>query len=420
MSLALALALALAAAPPPGADLLEKQAGARPAVLLAPREDPLGVLVVTFRTGIYDDGDKPGLTRLSQQALIGANERVPYETLVTDLYQSGASIDLETGVRACSIRLVAPRASFERLAQKVLGMVLQPSLDRDEIRRAARRLIAEDLVPGHSVTISALVARAVFPDDWRAHNELLVDPDAVETVSFDDLDKNIAERLTPANAQVVVTGAFDKAKMRAFLKRFHGGTPSKPIRVTGGAPVNIHYRSRSRVHVMAFPVNLSSATEVARVRVLAAMLEDRLFRKLRAAGKAYSLEVTVQHTEWLDFLMVVLPVSSGAMGIAAALQTETSELGNALFTDEELASNRTAVEADLAAADRDPLRLAAQLAMSGPAVSWLDARTVAAVHDLSRDDLRAFAKKTLAPENTIYILYGPNAAELTTPGSARH
>jgi predicted Zn-dependent peptidase len=370
----------------------------RPRILLAPRAGEVAVLRVTFDVGSMDDGSSPGLTRLAQYALLEANRQVSPDELGREVWASGGRLEILTGQRTCAFVLVASRRDFGRLARRLLPALFAPRLDPDLLPAAVARAVL-DVGEDHDL-LTLLTGLGAEGRGWRTHP-----PHGrraiLESIELDEVSAHLARSFTPARAEVVVTGAFARSEVLPLLGRYRGGAPVALERLALDWGQERRPGARE-YHLLAFPLRLPGAREAAAARVLAALIEDSLWRGLRGAGLAYSFDARVVHTRWLDALAVLVPAhASDGTDLGATIRGGIERIRAGRFADAELEQARDEVLADLAATDASPERLAEALAEGG--TSWQGPTVAEAVAALRRAELLTPAQEWLYRSFHLYV-----------------
>lgn len=369
-ALALACLAALLAAPPARAEFeveVIHDGPDRPRLLLAPRPAETSTLVLRFETGSVDDGGLSGLTRLSQAALLAANQRLDRAALFLELHAAAATLRMETGPRSCQFVLTAPKASFWPLARRLIEAVLAPRLLPAALPGAAARAIHEALPERREADLAALVAATAFTDG-RYRNRPEGDRQVIETLGAEDVQDHLAAHFAPAHATVVLAGTFPRAEALGVLRRFRGGQPREVERPALVVPIQASLVGRRLVNVTAFRLPLHGPRDAAAARLLAAVLEGELTRTFRDAGVGYGSVVAVAPAPWLDLLVVALPAQDPAgVDLRKQLQLAIERVRRGRPDEATVARDRAAALAGLRRTDRDPEALALALADGGEA-----------------------------------------------------
>jgi predicted Zn-dependent peptidase len=411
---ALVSTLALAAsvtAPAPGEATSSafRLSASHPLVILAPsREARRAALVVRFHAGSVDDGELPGLTLVTQHALLEANRRLSHPDVVRLLVGADATLRLETGLAECGFTLESGREDFARLAAVVLDLIFSPDLDPSAFA-SARRSAQHAEREGNGRDMLALIASKVV-DDPAFLNPPTGTEAAIELIELGDVRRHVASALSPGNATVVIAGGFDPAAARRALARRSGGRalPRKvPVIAT---PFSLQIPARREIYLVAYRAPFATAEDSAVARLAAAMLEERIYWAFRGRGVGYSASVEAIHRRWIDLFAITLP-ARGPSGspLGGLLEEEIAAIREGRFTAEELERNRSWILASFQSAGDDPATLAAELA-DGDGGAWFGPDVAQA---LRRLDAKAFVEevgRVLDETSSIRILYSPSAA----------
>lgn len=389
-----------------------------PDVVLAPRAAPTATLVVRFRTGAYDDGQRYGLTRLSQHAVIDANPALG-DAWHRDLYAQAATLTLRTGVRQSLFILEAPAASFDALATRLLQALLKPKLGKAGFEKARRHTLDDEVASGGlddmlSFVAGQLIITAVSAEGGDYRNPLYGDRASVAELSLRDVEKHVQRHFTPANATVVVAGSFSSPAVKKALASASGGTRRELERIPPlGLPKEFERYALREVHLHAQLVDLDGAEQVAAARVLEALVWDRMMWRLRRRGVTYTPMTTLVLREWLDFLAIVVPVSNSrerGIRVEPLLRGYLQEIREGKVTDEEFFRNRDHAVHTLEEVDHEPTPLALAL-MEGAGRHELHSREVAeAARGLSRERFVELVKPWLADDHAVNFLFGRSRA----------
>jgi hypothetical protein len=383
----------------------------QPRVILAPRAGPRAALVVSFAAGSVDDGNRAGLVRLAQHALLSANQRLAYGPFLLDVYASAGELAVETDPRDSAFVLEADGRDFTPLATRLLQALLAPRLDPARWHLAVARTVHDGHRPGGGGNLHSFVASIVI-EDTRYRNEPYGDPDQIDLIGRAEVERELRSRLSPANATVVVAGAFDRGAIVRALRGLRGGSPAATPPPRLALPFATRRAADREIHVLAHPMKIESARDAAVARVLGAAVEDELWRRFRQAGVGYSFTVLPARTPWLDLFVVVLPAHDpSSIDLAPYLKESLERVAGGKLDDARLAAARTVALARLRAVDEDPTALAGELAAGG--ASWHGAAVAQAIASLDRAAFLETASRWLAPESAIQLYFGP-----PQPGSA--
>lgn len=392
----------------------------RPRRVTASRAAPDAVMIVSFPVGSVDDGIQSGLTRLSQHMLLDGNAGEAAGALRRDLYAAAAEIEITTEVRRSTFRLRAPRASFDALAGRLLQLLFQPKLDKRQLARCKQLTLNDELPPGGRAHMLSFLAGSVIMTEGGGAsgadftNEPYGDDEVIPTLRFDDVERHVTEKLTPANATIILAGRFDASRMERAIRTYQGGSRRAPQRpdVKPYLPLRFEGRAPNEVYVQAHVVTLDSAEKAAAARLLAAILEERMQARLRKQGVSYALDAYVVRREWLDLLIIEVPV---APGVGVALETELrSMLGgvrDGTFLPGEFDRNKRFALAEMQRDDGDPARLADALLDSAGRISWHADEVRASLDSMAQAVFLAHARAWLDDKNTIRVTFAAGGGE---------
>jgi predicted Zn-dependent peptidase len=400
---ALALLAADAAAAPFEVESLEVPGGAR--LLLARRSGRRATLVVQFARGSVDDGNRSGATRLAQHALLAANARLDYARLVLAVHASAGSLALQTDPLASAIVLEADRRDFDAIAPKLLAALLSPRLDRERFHTAIARALHDAREPGRSGGLLELVA-ATASSDTRFANEPCGDRDQIELFQADEVERLFADSLSPANATVVVAGAFDRDGIVREVRRHVRGTRTPLSPPSYSLPVRSRGTAANELHVLAWPLRLESPKDSAVARVLAVLAERVLWERFRDAGASYSFDVGAFRSPGIDLFVAAVPVlnASGA-DLSRYVEGAIEELRAGSFDDAALERARAVALGDMAGSDESAAAVAAELAAGG--ASWHGREVDLAMRELDRAAFLERAGAWLDRERSIALHFAP-------------
>jgi predicted Zn-dependent peptidase len=365
----LALLLALGPAPTRAAFEVEAlhEGPDRPHLLLAPRPAETATLVVRFPVGSVDDGGLSGLTRLTQQALLAANQRVDLPALLLDLHAAAATLRVETGLRSCQFVLTAHRDAFPPLAHRLLEALLAPHLVPAALPRAAARAVHEALPERAEDALVALVAATAL-SDGRYRNRPEGDRQIIETLGPDDVADHLEHHFAPAEATVVLAGAFRRDEALKVARRFRGGAARPVVRPTLTVPVRTSFRGSREINVVAYPLALRGPRDAATARLLTALVEGELWRTFRDAGAGYAFLVSTVPAPWQDLLLVTLPATDPSrLDLRPHLRQALERVRSGRLDEATVARERAVALAALRAEDEAPEPLARALADGGEA-----------------------------------------------------
>jgi len=410
------MAALLLAAGPAGAAEFEYQtfqvSPAHPRIVLARRPGPSATIVISFEAGSVEDERTPGLARVTQHALLGANARGSYEDLLTRAFAAGAQLDVDTGLREATFTLTAERRDFAPLAEQLALMALAPRIDPRRFPAAVERALHDEREPGRGTDLVALLASVAVTDSFY-QNPPYGDR-SLDAITQDMVEEHLRGPMSPGNAEVVVTGNFDRDRMLRFLRRFAGGEKQPRARARFDVPLNGQFAADLETHILAYPFEVRSPAQGAAARILAAVLEDRLLQRFRGAGVGYSLLSRHSHSSWHDLLLLVLPAHDPAeTDLAPLFRAVVEEVASGALPAESFRLNRDHVWNKLRQIDRDAPRLAQEL--QGGGESWYGPAVGEAARTMSQSAFASTVSPWLGPESSIYLLFTPKAARRAPP-----
>lgn len=380
-------------------------------VVLAPRASRDATLVVAFRVGAADDGIRAGLTRLTQHLLLDGNRREPPGQLRRDLYAAAADLELITGPRRATFVLRAPSERFTELAERVLTMTLDGEIDRTALERGRLLTLRDELDGASRPALESAVAGELFlaprgaPRGADYRTPPYGDPDIVRSLAFDDVEAHREKYFRPANATVVLAGAFDRGRLVRTLRRLKGGRAAKLLVPSPAQGADVLSRRGARaVAYQVHTVSLDDAQQAAAARVMLAILEDRLRRRLPQPSALSMVRTWAFHRLWGDGLVVEVP--GGDAGTDATLAAVTEEVRAGGLEEGEFARNRTFALRAIDREDATPLVLAPALAFVGKRGVWHSRDVKEALENLSQADMTGYAKDWLKSENTVRVHVG--------------
>lgn len=383
-----------------------------PSLSLAPRDAPIGVLRVEFRSGAVADGHRPGLTKLTLHAMLAANDAIDYEELKLALFSSAATLEVETGMDRSAITLTSPASAFGALAEKVAKLCLTPKLSASDLDRA-KAIARQAETRSEQVRLSSLFVRGVrgapkYSNDPEGDDEVLQD------ISLKDLNKHLAGPMSPAKARIILTGTFDAPRMKALFAHFPGAEDKdKPPAVAHGDLAG-RYQAPGiqRMTLLGHTLDFSSPKAIAAAYLTRNLLDHRV--RSRADTSLMPLRVELIHEKSLDALVVAYAHAAGAQSdtpvdVAAAV----AEIRGGAFSEEELEDGRKAVRIELTTIDRDPRALAEALAIRNGQFAGLSPEVVDALDQITKAELLDAIKADLAPERAILVSSSPTEAGAT-------
>ncbi|WP_257461700.1 M16 family metallopeptidase [Archangium lipolyticum] len=365
-----------------------------PLLLLAPRETSRSTLTIVFDVGFLDD-DVPGLTRVAQQALLHANSRGDYATLMREVYSAGASFDLRTGLHESRFTLSAHPDDFDALARRLLTAILSPRLDSRRFEATLERASRDGNALDSEDWLELLLARALH-DDGRYRNPDLGSMRYAEDIVQEQVRLHLSRMLAPCNATVIATGRFDAAALRKLVAGFKGGVRLERTRPKLPLPFRRQVRSARELQVLAYPVHIESARDSAALRVIASLLQERLFQRIRDAGQGYSVASEPLLTATFDALLLLLPASAReGIDLGAALREEVRTVREATFESGAFERHRQATLTRLRLSDRDPSALAQELRFARHRPAWYSPELEATLAALTVKDVQEVASRWL-------------------------
>jgi predicted Zn-dependent peptidase len=403
--LALSLASATAHAKPFGITKVRTKRGAA-RLVVAPRATELSSLVIRCAAGSCEDGIRAGATRLAQRAMIDCNKREPDGAFRRDLYAAAGELEIETGVRESAFVLLAPRASFDDLAQRLLALVMDPDIDARAFARCRTLALRDTLAYGSRGDLEARMAGALFlaprgsPNGADFRNPPYGDPDVIKKLKPKAIDRHIGRWLAPSNATVIATGRVNVAGLKAALAKHRGGKRNVVRRLapSGELPTTLRAFAAREVGYHAQLVTLVNAEQTAAARVLAAILEERL-----SAGVSARAQVFVLARPWGAAVVVELPGGDGIEDVRAAVEA----LADGRFGDDEMTRNLDFVRRALGRVDAQPRPLARALQRGVDAGDWHSAKVVDALDGMTEAKFLSVAREWLRPDRGVSARFGP-------------
>jgi predicted Zn-dependent peptidase len=374
----------------------------RPRLITARRSTTRATLRVAFHGGAYDDGPRPGLTRLAQLAMLESDGVA--RSLESRAFAAAADFDVATGAVESAFTLTADEADFEGLAEVVIRATLGGAARIDEagLARAKVRIGLEDNRPPN-VWEPLLVEAA---GDGYLTNDPAGDSDVLDTISLDEVTAHGSRILAPGNATVVATGAFSEARIRGLLAGVAGGSQwirSEEPKILPGTHFALY---PGEVRLVAHRSSGADARDLASRSLLSAILDERLQATLRAGGVGYTSTVEIVRSTFLDGILVAFPAAD--MGTAMAVfDTVLADLRRGSIEKRELDRNRAYVLAKLRWMDRAPAVLADNLGsgLTGPQFPSRD--IVEETYALRASDLTEWARRWLTPSEAVQVQLSP-------------
>jgi predicted Zn-dependent peptidase len=373
-------------------------------VIMAPGGGPRSTAYFEFEAGTSDDGTTPGLTLLALHAVISANARQSYGDLISELYASGSELSFDVATHRSHVMLSAPNDRFPQLLSKVTNLLFYPRLAPGALsgarRRAGHHNSAPDMLEAlmHTLQMSSKDA----PEADRVE----------ETYSNTELEtivRHARKVFCPANATIVVTGAFDPGRVRQTLGELRGGV-SLAGSSRDGAKVSGAYTvpSRSNLELFAFPIALDSEESHASALLFASLLEDFVQTRARRLGLAYTVQASPVHSDWSDFVLLSVPLGDEAPShTGEELQRQLSQFIGTAITDEAVKRNQQAVLRSLEELQEQPEALSLALAASVRSGSSFGESTRVALSKVTREELTKLATAWMKPSATIRVDLSP-------------
>lgn len=379
-----------------------------PRIIFAKRDTPTATLRILFRAGAYDDAHRSGLTVLAQHAILGANAAGDHAQLMLDVFAAGASLKLETGVRESAITLTAPAAEFERLAKKIAAMSLAPKITAAGFEDAKSRALTHSQDADLGSLVSA-IPRTVFSEPGY-QNDPEGDKETIRALTVAEVARHLAGPMSPANTTVVVAGKFDPKKLKSILSKFSGGTQRAPQRPKGELAGNYHLRSALEFHLVAFPVELKSPRSIAAAHLAGALLQERIFHQFRSSGLAYAVLAAPVHREWLDSVVLILPLDTEqTVPVGSLLNDAVEKMKTGGIEDADFERNRRFLLADFEQIDRDSERLAYELGNGGGELEWIGPKVLEELSKLTKSELADQLGEQISSKNSIHVHFSPKS-----------
>lgn len=398
-----------------------------PRVVLAPDDAAADAAIhVVFRAGAADDGLEEGLTRLSQYALLHGQDGNTFGTLDAALYGAGAELAMSTSVRECSFTMHAPKAGFDAAAARVIKQLLLPKLSNDGVERARRLALTDQLQVGGAEWMNAFVAASVLVTEGVGaggdyNNPIWGDSTTLRSISAAAVKTHVNEKLAPANAVVIVTGAFNAGKIKALVASAKGGKERALHRpdITKYLPFERDAATAKEVHLQLQVVDVKDARSAAVVHVLASYLHDRLFWKLRKSGHVYSPGVTTSFQEWMDFILVWFEVTRGATtDLRAVMMDEIDQVAAGTVDDASLQRAVALASGRLERLEADPAAFAQALEARARGVTTVGPEVRSAVVGVDKAALVDAAESFLSRSRAVSFVFGTTRRDGKRPGAA--
>lgn len=375
-----------------------------PLLVLAPREAKRSTLTIVFNVGAADDGMVNGLTRISQHALLHANARGSYDSLSTALYGAAASLEMRTGLHESRFTLTASPEDFDALARTLLTTVLSPKLDPRRYEAALERADNDAQPLDPDVWLELLLVRAMLEEETRYKDPHLGSLSDAQGMPLNAVREHISKVMAPCNATVIATGRFDAKALRKLVSGFSGGTVLERKRPTFKLPYKRRTPASREVQVLAYPIRIQTPRDAAAARVLATLLEERLFQRFRNAGVGYSFASEPVFTASLDALALILPAAErSGIDLGPFLREEVRAVSEGQLEPGAFERHQKANLIRLRLADREPLEVAEALRTARERPAWYGPELPAALESLTPEALRDVASAWLREESSIQI-----------------
>jgi len=389
-----------------GFEAIPARAG-RPRIVLAPRPGATAVMLVSFAAGSFDDGQRPGLTRLAQHALLEANERGDYGDLLASVFRGGGRLEMETGVHDAQFVLTADARDFGALAPVVARMLLSPVIDRERFNLARARAHQDERQIGKGATLLPFLAQVAFSDARYQTNPY--GDSSIQDIEADEVAAHVRSVMTPANATVVLTGAFDRSRMLSELARYAGGTPRRLERPELTLPLSSMIPSGVEMRILGYPFAVTSATEAAGVRILGEILQQRIIERFRGEGVGYSPVVWPVHTSWLDVLLIVLPAHDALTDLSSDMREVVDEVSGDHLAAGLFERGRSHTYESMRRTDTHPRELASEL--TTPEVPWYGRATAESARAMTHREFIGMVAPWLSAKRIISVVLTPTARQ---------
>jgi predicted Zn-dependent peptidase len=374
-----------------------------PLLLLAPRESSRSMLTVVFDVGALDDNFENGLTRVSQHALLHANARTTYEKLSLALYKSAATLEMRTGLHESRFTLMAAPEDFDALARTLLTALLSPKLEQRRFKGAVERTLRDPQPLENDNWVELLLTRALM-EDSRYRDPNLGSVEKIGDLEQQRVRQYLSNWLAPCNATIIATGRFDAQALRKLVEGFQGGIPRKVVHPKLKLPFTREVPSAREVQVFAWPVSIDTARHAATARVMASLLEERLYNRFRNAGVGYGFASEPVLTPALDVFALILPASeSSKLDLGRFLREEVRAVSEGKLEPGSFERHQQAMLHQLRLADADPRQVAEALRLTRHRPAWYGAELPAALESLTPEALGEVASDWFRDESVIRI-----------------
>lgn len=355
-------------------------------------------MAVVLEVGRYDDGDNPGITRLTLESLVGAGAG-GYPRLLSDTYAAGGELEVVVGAQSSVVRLHGPAETTPGLAVPILDRLFRADLRAGDVDRARERALSR--FGRDSRTLLDLVA-SLAVDDPRMRAMRDGEEDTMDAIEAEAVMRHAQKYVCPGNTTVVLVGEVPP-QIEAAARGLRGGKRTVRPSARLVTPSTFELPHHMELQVYLFPVRIRSAADLALAEVSTALLEQELTRVLRGAGVAYSPVARLLHQGWQAFIMVQLALLPATIEKAEPLVARVlkdmgkpfpgprveAAMGEAMGERMHATlSARSLLERDLT-----------HIRVPGLAVDALDNAT----RRVTPESVASFAAQTLAPENTVAI-----------------
>lgn len=241
--------------------------------------------------------------------------------------------------------------------------------------------------------------------DERRYNEpglgslAKIDGMPVETVR-----EHLARLMAPCNATIIVTGRFNAKALRKLVSGMRGGVPQKLPRPTLKLPFKRLAPAPREVQVFAYPIRIETPRHAAAARVLASLLEERLFRRFRNAGVGYGFASQPLFTSSFDALALLLPAQEkSGIDLGPFLREEVRAVSEGQLEPGDFERHQQATLIRLRLDDQDSPRVAEELRAARLRPAWYGPALPDALASLTPEALREVASSWLREESAIQI-----------------
>ncbi|MCP4503033.1 MAG: insulinase family protein [Deltaproteobacteria bacterium] len=393
-------------------------------IIVAKRDSQRAQLIIQFQTGAFDDGLVAGLSRVSQHALLFANQSGSGTQLKAEVYDAGGRLEVTLGVRRTRFLLEAPKNKFLLLSKKLLALVLdfKPNQEKfDYLKQLSRN---ERVDSGGAVDAESFLAGSViFTEGGENGNEynnpLFPDSDSLGQIQMDQITKHILEKFRPANAVVVASGNINATKIIKAVRKYRGGTPRLFERPNSSKamPLEIQRFGFYETHMRVQLVTLETDVQQAAAHLLTAILQDQSMWELRKKGMTFSTSSTLVSREWMDYILVVMPVSeSSRVPVRPEVDAFIKSLAEGNINDDTFERNKRFTLRFLQNLDDDYRAIGKLLADTSPTRPLLTAKVMEELANLNKERFLKETKRWLLPSSTVHVVFGRNLKSSTHSG----